>query len=145
MLRLRRNLLVPAYSRKIEAASSVSLVTFHQTTRRHADDRNLDIYRPENRKSSASAQRCTEAAGRSQMHLPTLCLKLCSVPASFPCRYQRTSTKSGANMMTTRLEDNREVWRLEGVVDGSVLGAIHFGVTALIDTILLRECVQCGS
>jgi hypothetical protein len=48
-------------------------------------------------------------------------------------------------MMTTRLEDNREVWRLEGVVDGSVLGAIHFGVTALIDTILLRECVQCGS
>ena len=33
-------------------------------------------------------------------------------------------------MMATRLEDNREVWRLEGVVVGSVLGALYFGVTA---------------
>jgi hypothetical protein len=33
-------------------------------------------------------------------------------------------------MMANRLEDNREVWRLEGVVVGSVLGALYFGVTA---------------
>jgi hypothetical protein len=33
-------------------------------------------------------------------------------------------------MMATRLEDNREVWRLEGVVVRSVLGAFYFGVTA---------------
>ena len=32
--------------------------------------------------------------------------------------------------MAIRLEDNREVWRLEGVVVGSVLGAHYFGVTA---------------
>jgi hypothetical protein len=32
--------------------------------------------------------------------------------------------------MATRLEDNREVWWLEGVVVGSVLGAHYFGVAA---------------
>jgi len=47
-------------------------------------------------------------------------------------------------MMATRLEDKREVRWLEGMVVGSVLG-LCFGVTALPDGILQRECVQCGS
>jgi len=47
-------------------------------------------------------------------------------------------------MMAALLEDKREVRWLEGVVVGSVLGP-YFGVTALPDGTLRRECVQCGS